>query len=30
VLEPVEIEPFTTDINGVTFGWRAGKNDDGM
>jgi len=29
VLEPVEVEPFTTDIGGVTFGWKVGRYDDG-
>jgi hypothetical protein len=29
VLEPVEVEPFTKKIDGVTFGWKVGQYDDG-
>ncbi len=29
VLEPVEVAPFTTDVDGVTFGWQVGRYDDG-
>jgi hypothetical protein len=29
VLEPIEVEPFTTTVEGVTFGWNVGRYDDG-
>jgi hypothetical protein len=29
VLEPIEVEPFTLDVDGVTFGWKVDKYDDG-
>ncbi len=29
VLEPIEVEPFTEKVHGVTFGWRLGRYDDG-
>jgi hypothetical protein len=29
VLEPIEVEPFTATVNGVTFGWKVGQYDDG-
>ncbi|MQW74510.1 hypothetical protein GHK92_01335 [Nocardioides sp. dk4132] len=29
VLEPVEVEPFTREIDGVTFGWPVDRYDDG-
>ena len=29
VLEPIEVEPFTREIDGVTFGWKVGRYDDG-
>ena len=29
VLEPIEVEPFTEEVDGVTFGWRLGRHDDG-
>ena len=29
VLEPIEVEPFTTRVSGVTFGWHSGWYDDG-
>lgn len=29
VLEPVEVEPFTEEVDGVTFGWKVGRYDDG-
>ncbi|TQL04661.1 hypothetical protein [Cellulomonas sp. SLBN-39] len=29
VLEPVEVEPFTRVVDGVTFGWEVGRYDDG-
>jgi hypothetical protein len=29
VLEPIEVEPFTRTIDGVTFGWKVGRYDDG-
>jgi len=29
VLEPVEVEPFTEKVHGVTFGWEVGRYDDG-
>lgn len=28
VLEPIEVEPFTEKIDGVTFGWKVGQYDD--
>jgi hypothetical protein len=27
VLEPIEVEPFTTEVDGVTFGWRVDQYD---
>jgi hypothetical protein len=29
VLEPIEVEPFTQDVDGVTFGWQVDRYDDG-
>lgn len=29
VLEPIEVEPFTQDVDGVTFGWQVDQYDDG-
>jgi hypothetical protein len=29
VLEPIEVEPFTALVDGVRFGWRVGRYDDG-
>ncbi|GAA2152099.1 hypothetical protein GCM10009844_35070 [Nocardioides koreensis] len=29
VLEPIEVEPFTEKVDGVTFGWKVGRYDDG-
>lgn len=29
VLEPIEVEPFTEKVDGVTFGWKIGQSDDG-
>ncbi|WP_298462262.1 hypothetical protein [uncultured Cellulomonas sp.] len=29
VLEPIDVEPFTVTLDGVTFGWRIGEYDDG-
>lgn len=29
VLEPIEVEPFTQDVDGVTFGWNLDRYDDG-
>lgn len=29
VLEPIEVEPFTRTVDGVTFGWKVGRYDDG-
>ena len=29
VLEPIEVEPFTEKVDGVTFGWRVGRYDNG-
>lgn len=29
VLEPVEVEPFTEKVDGVKFGWKVGRYDDG-
>lgn len=29
VLEPVEVEPFLTEVDGVEFGWRLREGDDG-
>ncbi len=29
VLEPIEVEPFVEEIDGVTFGWKVGRYDDG-
>jgi hypothetical protein len=29
VLEPIEVEPFTREVDGVTFGWHVGRYDDG-
>jgi hypothetical protein len=29
VLEPIEVEPFTQDVHGLTFGWHVGRYDDG-
>lgn len=28
-LEPIEVAPFTTKVDGVTFGWHFGRYDDG-
>ncbi|MGH3348993.1 MAG: hypothetical protein ACRDO4_18590 [Nocardioides sp.] len=28
-LEPIEVEPFTEEIDGVTFGWKVGRYEDG-
>lgn len=28
-LEPITVEPFTTEVDGVTFGWEVGQYDDG-
>ncbi|WP_418275018.1 hypothetical protein ACNHYB_09030 [Isoptericola jiangsuensis] len=27
VLEPIEVEPFTQDVDGVTFGWKVDRYD---
>jgi len=27
VLEPIEVEPFTRDVGGVTFGWKVDRYD---
>ena len=29
VLEPVEVEPFIEKVDGVRFGWKVGRYDDG-
>jgi hypothetical protein len=29
VLEPIEVEPFTRKVDGVTFGWKVGQYEDG-
>jgi hypothetical protein len=29
VLEPIDVEPFTQKVDGVTFGWQVGRYDDG-
>jgi hypothetical protein len=29
VLEPIEVEPFTREVDGVRFGWHVGQYDDG-
>lgn len=29
VLEPIEVEPFTEEVDGVTFGWKVGQYEDG-
>jgi hypothetical protein len=29
VLEPIEVEPFTENVDGVTFGWKVGQYEDG-
>jgi hypothetical protein len=29
VLEPIEVEPFTKKVDGVTFGWKVGQYEDG-
>ncbi|MFI8523969.1 hypothetical protein ACIGB8_05970 [Promicromonospora sukumoe] len=29
VLEPIEVEPFTQDVDGVTFGWNLDQYEDG-
>lgn len=29
VLEPIEVEPFTEDVDGVTFGWNLDQYEDG-
>lgn len=29
VLEPIEVEPFTEEVDGVTFGWNLDQYDDG-
>ena len=29
VLEPVEVEPFTRTLDGVTFGWKVGRSEAG-
>lgn len=29
VLEPIEVEPFTQQVKGVTFGWKLGQYEDG-
>ena len=29
VLEPIEVEPFIDEIDGVAFGWKVGQYDDG-
>ncbi len=29
VLEPITVEPFTETVDGVTFGWKVGQDDDG-
>jgi hypothetical protein len=29
VLEPIEVEPFTQEVDGVTFGWNVDTYDDG-
>jgi len=29
VLEPIEVEPFTEKVHGVTFGWKVGRYDSG-
>jgi hypothetical protein len=29
VLEPVDVEPFTEKVDGVRFGWKVGRYDDG-
>ncbi len=29
VLEPIEVEPFTEKVDGVTFGWKVGQYEDG-
>ena len=29
VLEPIEVEPFTQKVDGVTVGWKVGRYDDG-
>ncbi|WP_369370475.1 hypothetical protein AB1046_16995 [Promicromonospora sp. Populi] len=29
VLEPIEVEPFTQDVDGVTFGWNVDRYEDG-
>jgi hypothetical protein len=29
VLEPIEVEPFTEQADGVTFGWKVGQYEDG-
>ena len=28
-LEPITVEPFTTNVDGVRFGWHVGRYDDG-
>jgi hypothetical protein len=30
VLEPIEVEPFTQEVDGVTFGWRVDQYEDGQ
>jgi hypothetical protein len=29
VLEPIEVEPFLEKVDGVSFGWKVGRYDDG-
>lgn len=29
ILEPIEVEPFTEKMDGVTFGWKVSQYDDG-
>jgi hypothetical protein len=29
VLEPIEVEPFTQDVDGTTFGWNVDRYEDG-
>jgi len=29
VLEPIEVEPFTDKVDGVTFGWKVNRTGDG-
>jgi hypothetical protein len=28
LLEPIEVEPFTEKVDGVTFGWKIGRYGD--